>query len=177
MLSFFECLVCVCVCVFCLFTPFLSALFVFHRKSLVLQHLIKRYDFCKLYWPLSVLCVFIYVRACVRACMRACVHACMRVCVCVCVCVCVISNHSTSKKPHVSDLSKRGTLLHKTRIKILRLNMCTSMTSLGKITHQMWYNHPFSQRNKTTEWAIGMGAGGDREGWGGQSLKKGGLVI
>ena len=35
--------VCVCMCVFCLFRPFLSVLFVFHRKNQVLQHLIKRY--------------------------------------------------------------------------------------------------------------------------------------
>ena len=56
-----------------------------------------------LYWPLSVLCVF----------------ACM--CVCVCVCVCLILNQSTSKKPHVSDLSKLDTLLHETRITVLRL--------------------------------------------------------
>ena len=40
-LSFSECLV--CVCVFCLFTPFLSVLFLFYRKNLVLQHLINRY--------------------------------------------------------------------------------------------------------------------------------------
>ena len=31
------------VCLFCLFTPFLSVLFVFHRKSLVLLYLINRY--------------------------------------------------------------------------------------------------------------------------------------
>ena len=31
---------------------------------------------------------------------------CLCVCLCVCVCVFVISNQSTSKKPHVSDLSK-----------------------------------------------------------------------
>ena len=36
------------------------------------------------------------------------------VCVCVCVCMCVISNWGTSKKLHVSDLSKVNTLLHKT---------------------------------------------------------------
>ena len=35
--------VCVCVCVFCLFAPFISILFVFHRKNLVLHHLINRY--------------------------------------------------------------------------------------------------------------------------------------
>ena len=75
------------------------------------------------------------------------------VCVCVCVCVflCVISNQSTSKKPHVSDLSKLDALLHKTCIRVLRLDMCTSRISLSKIAHQMWHDHPFSQRNKTTE--------------------------
>ena len=37
-----------------------------------------------------------------------------------CVCVCVISNQSTSKKPHyLSDLSKPDSLLHKTHIKVL----------------------------------------------------------
>ena len=40
-LSFSKCLV--CVCVFCLFTPFLLVFFVFHRKKLVLLHLIYRY--------------------------------------------------------------------------------------------------------------------------------------
>ena len=28
----------------------------------------------------------------------------------------------------------------------------------------MWCNHSFSQRNKTTERAVGVGIGGDREG-------------
>ena len=32
-------------CVCCLFTPFLSVLFLFHRKNLVLQHLIKVNNF------------------------------------------------------------------------------------------------------------------------------------
>ena len=32
----------------------------------------------------------------------------------VCLCVCAISNQSTSKKPHVSDLGKLDVLLHKT---------------------------------------------------------------
>ena len=30
----------------------------------------------------------------------------------------------------------------------------------------MWHNHPFSQRNKTTERAVGVGVGCKRE-WGG----------
>ena len=41
MLSFSKCLV----CVFCLFTPFLSVLFVFYRKNLVLLHLMNRLHF------------------------------------------------------------------------------------------------------------------------------------
>ena len=36
----------------------------------------------------------------------------------------------------------------------------------------MWYNHPFSQRSKTTERTVGAGVGSDREG--GQNLKRGG---
>ena len=51
--------------------------------------------------PLSVLCVFV------------CVCVCVCVCMCVCVCVYVISNPSTSKKPHyLSDLGKRDAWLH-----------------------------------------------------------------
>ena len=40
----------------------------------------------------------------------------------------------------------------------------------------MWRDYPFSQINKTTERAVGVGVGGDRErGWGGgQKLKRGG---
>ena len=84
------------------------------------------------YWPLSVLCVFVSV--------------------CVSVCVCVRSNQITSKKPHyVSNLSKLDALLHKTYIKVLRFDMCTSMISLSKIARQVWCDHPFGQRNKTTE--------------------------
>ena len=38
----------------------------------------------------------------------------------------------------------------------------------------MWRDHPFSQKNKTTKRAVGVGVGGDREGGGrvGQNLKK-----
>ena len=41
----------------------------------------------------------------------------------------------------------------------------------------MWHSHLFIQRNKTTERAMWLGGGSDREGWGrvGQSLKKGGV--
>ena len=81
--------------------------------------------------------------------------------------VCTISNQSTSKKSHhVSDLSKLDALLHKTHIKALRIDMCTSMISLNKIAHQMWHDCTFSQRNKTTERAVIVGVGGDRGGSG-----------
>ena len=61
---------------------------------------------------------------------------------------------------------KLDALLHKTRIKVLRLDICTSMI-LSKIAHQMWRDHPFSQRNKATEWAVGVGVGDKREVMGG----------
>ena len=52
------------------------------------------------------------------------------------VCVCVISNQSTSKKPHyVSGLSKLGALLHKTHIKVLRV-----LTYDGSTSVDPWYH-------------------------------------
>ena len=36
----------------------------------------------------------------------------------------------------------------------------------------MWRDHPFSQRHRTTERAIGMGVGGDRGVGGGGGLEK-----
>ena len=44
--------------------------------------------------------------------------------------------------------------------------------SLSKITHQMWCNHPFSQRNKIR--VVGVEVGCHGEGSVGQNLKKGG---
>ena len=58
---------------------------------------------------------------------------------------------------------KLDALLHKTHIKALRLYMCTSMISLSNIAYQMWRNHPFSQRNKTTELSVRIGVGDNRE--------------
>ena len=108
----------------------------------------------------------------------------------------VRSNQSTSKNPHyASNLSKLDASLHKTCIKVLRFDMCTSMISLSKIAHQMCCDHPFSHRNKTTENRVGTGfptgvenmggaplisngdvwVGGYREGEGvGQTFKNGG---
>ena len=57
----------------------------------------------------------------------------------VCLFLCVISNQSTSKKPHyVSELSKCDVLLHKTQLglsgtMVPRLDMCRSITSLSNV--------------------------------------------
>ena len=97
------------------------------------------------------------------------------VCVYMCVCVCVwYQIRLPAKKLHVSDLSKLDALLHKTRIKVLRLDMCPSI-SLSKIAHQMCCDHPFSQRNKITELAVGVEVGGHMEGEG-VKFEKGGMV-
>ena len=99
------------------------------------------------YWLLSVLCVFLCVFVCVLYQIRV-----------------------PAKKTHyVSDLSKFDTLLHKTHIKVQgpsitkvpRLDMCRSIISLSKIAYQMCCDHPFSQRSKTTERAVGVGVGVD----------------
>ena len=55
--------------------------------------------------------------------------------------------------------------------------MCRSILSLSKTAHQMWRDHPFSKRNRTTERTLGVEGGGDRD-WGrggervGQNLKQ-----
>ena len=88
------------------------------------------------YWPLSVLCVF----------------------------VCVMSNQSTSKKPHyLSNLSKLNNL-YKTHIKFLLVLKYQGLT---------WRDHPFNQRNRTTERTVGVGVRGGREvgGGGGQGAR------
>ena len=84
-------------------------------------------------------------------------------CICLCVFVCVVSNESTSKKPHyLPDVNKLDTLLLKTHIKILMLDMCRSII-LSKIAHQIWRDDPFSKRNKKSKNALGVGPGGERE--------------
>ena len=98
------------------------------------------------YRPLSVLCVF------------------------VCVSVCVISNRSASKKPPVSQLSKLDALLHTQQspsdIKVRRVDMCRSVISLSKITHQMWHDHPFTQGNKKSSGGGGWRRNGKAvKGW------------
>ena len=41
--------------------------------------------------------------------------------------------------------------------------MCISILSLSKIARQMWCDHPFSQRNMTTERMMEVRVGGDKE--------------
>ena len=69
-------------------------------------------------------------------------------------------------KNHMPDLSKLDTLLYRTQSKglsgtIPRLEMCRFLISLSKITHQMWRDHPFSQRNEATKSAFGLEVGGE----------------
>ena len=75
----------------------------------------------------------------------------------------------------MSDLGKFNTLLYKTHkvLLVLRYQCDTNdIISLSKITHQMWHDHPFSQKNKATKRASngGRGFGGGCE----QNLKMGG---
>ena len=41
--------------------------------------------------------------------------------------------------------------------------MYRSILALSKIAHQMWHHHPFSQRNRTTERAVGLLVEDDRK--------------
>ena len=43
---------------------------------------------------------------------------------------------------------------------------------LSKVAHQMWCNHLFSHRNKTTERVVGLWVGGNREGRGWTKFEK-----
>ena len=55
-------------------------------------------------------------------------------------------------------------------------DMCESIVSFDKVAHQMWHNHPFGQRNKTTERAVGVAVGGNTPPQVGQNLEKMGGV-
>ena len=52
----------------------------------------------------------------------------------------------------------KNPILHQGRsgIKIPRLDMCRFIIILSIIAHQMWRDHSFSERNKTTEKAVGV---------------------
>ena len=65
----------------------------------------------------------------------------------------------------MSDFSKLDALLHKTHIKVLLLlrhqgSKCVD--PLSKIAHQMWRDHPFSQRDRKAGKTVGVGVGDDR---------------
>ena len=87
---------------------------------------------------------------------------------CVCLCFCVISNQCTSKKHVMCQTSVNLTPCCKKHTassywyQVPRLRMCRFI-SLSKITHQMWGNHPFSQKNKTRKSAGGVEVGGNGE--------------
>ena len=86
--------------------------------------------------------------------------------VCLCVSVCyqirvLTKNHimcqtSVNLIPYLKKNTEQGPFV----AKIPRLHMCASIISLGKIKHQLRHDHPFSQRNKATERALGLDVGG-----------------
>ena len=41
--------------------------------------------------------------------------------------------------------------------------ICRSILSLNEVARQLWCDHPFSQRNRTTKRTVAVGVGGDRE--------------
>ena len=49
--------------------------------------------------------------------------------------------------------------------KVPRLNMCRSIISLSKTTHQMWHCQSFSKRNKATKRLVGVEVGDKRWWW------------
>ena len=52
---------------------------------------------------------------------------------------------------------------------VIRYQGSTCVDPLSKIAHQMCHDHPFTQRNRTTERTVGVGVGSDgdvREGGG-----------
>ena len=44
---------------------------------------------------------------------------------------------------------------------ITRLNIYSSTISLSEITHSMWQDHPFSQRNKASKIVVEVKVGGN----------------
>ena len=100
--------------------------------------------------------VYIFIWVCQPTGPQVCSVLCVCVCVCVCLCMCDIKSEYQQKS--IVCVRPRQTW-HQDHFgtKVPRLNMCGSIISLSKIAHQMWCNHPFSQRNKTIERAVGGG--------------------
>ena len=95
-------------------------------------------------------------------------------CLFMCVLLYVTSNQSNSKKPqHALDFSKLDAWFHKTRIKVLRFDMCTSMISLSKIKCGAITQSSKETRQQNEQWGWRLEAAGKDGGWGfGQNLKK-----
>ena len=82
-----------------------------------------------------------------------CVCPCVCVFVCVCVYLCLISNQSTSKKPHVLDHSKLDALLYKSQlgpsgIKVIRFDICGCIILSDASNVAQSPNQPKKQNNK-----------------------------
>ena len=67
--------------------------------------------------------------------------------VCLYLYVCLVPNHII-RQTSVNLTPCCITQQDPSSTKVPRLDMCRSIISLSKITHQMWCNHPSSQRNK-----------------------------
>ena len=115
--------------------------YLFHKKNLVLQHLINRYmtfisekflrrkDIVESKFLISVNYSFIHlISSCcehITGGLNINFYECVSLLapesvMCLCVCLRVRSNQNAIKKPHcVSDLSKLDALLHKTHIKVI----------------------------------------------------------
>ena len=93
-----------------------------------------------------------------------CVCMCVCVCVCVCVCLCVCVWYQIrvpAKKRIMCQTSVTLTpccIKHTSRsgTKVASLDSFRSIISLSKIAYQMWHDHTFSQRNKTSEKEYGL---------------------
>ena len=80
------------------------------------------------------------------------VSLCVRVCMYVILQIRVPATNKKNTQQYVLDLSKLGKYLKYTHqgpsgTKVAGLDMCRSIIPLRKIAHQMWRDHPFSQRN------------------------------
>ena len=83
----------------------------------------------------------------------------------VCLCVYMISNQSTSKKPHVPKLRKLDVLFYIKQAFWYYVIKAQdpSQISLSRIKHQTCSNNPFSQRKKVTKRGMGWRLGGELE--------------
>ena len=145
------------------------------RKDIVES---KIFDISELFIQCNKGSCCVHITGGVNICLHGCVSFLGRecgvslcVCMCVCVCVCVRDIKSEYKQKITCQISAN---LMASGTKVPRLHMWRSVISLSKIAHQIRHNHPFSQRNKATERALGVGVGGyrGREGFF-QNLKRG----